>query len=100
VTLATRSGTNQWHGNLFEYARNEALNARSFFAATRPRFRQHQFGGSVGGPIRKDRTHFFVTYERTQQVTGGTTFWTVPTQLQRQGDFSQTFNAQGRPILI
>jgi hypothetical protein len=100
VTLATRSGTNQWHGNLFEYARNEALNARSFFAATRPRFRQHQFGGSVGGPIRKDRTHFFVTYERTQQVTGGTTFWTVPTRLQRQGDFSQTFNAQGRPILI
>ena len=100
VTLATRSGTNQWHGNLFEYARNEALNARSFFAASRPKFRQHQFGGSVGGPIRKDQTHFFVTYERTQQVTGGTTFWTVPTPQQRQGDFSQTLNAQGRPILI
>ena len=100
VTLATRSGTNQWHGNLFEYARNEALNARSFFAASRPKFRQHQFGGSVGGPIRRDKTHFFVTYERTQQVTGGTAFWTVPTPLQRQGDFSQTLNAQGRPIPI
>jgi len=100
VTLATRSGTNHWHGNLFEYARNEALDARSFFAASRPKFRQHQFGGSIGGPIRKDKTHFFVTYERTQQVTGGTVFWTVPTVRQRQGDFSQTLNAQGRQIVI
>ena len=48
VTLATRSGTNQWHGNLFEYFRNEALDARNFFSATRPKFRQNQFGGSVG----------------------------------------------------
>ncbi|MDX1982238.1 MAG: TonB-dependent receptor, partial [Bryobacteraceae bacterium] len=100
VTLATRSGTNQWHGNLFEYFRNEALDARNFFAPRRPKFRQNQFGGSVGGPIRKDKTHFFVTYERTQQVTGGTAIWTVPTARQRSGDFSQTLNAQGRPILI
>ncbi|MFB3828296.1 MAG: TonB-dependent receptor domain-containing protein [Bryobacteraceae bacterium] len=100
VTLATRSGTNDWHGNLFEYAQNEALNARNFFAASRPKFRQHQFGGSVGGPIIRDRTHFFVTYERTQQVTGGPGFWTVPSLRQREGDFSQTFNAQGRLIQI
>ena len=50
--------------------------------------------------IRKDKTHFFVTYERTQQVTGGPVFWTVPTVRQRQGDFSQTLNAQGRQIVI
>lgn len=100
VTLATRSGTNQWHGNLFEYFRNESIDARNFFAATRPKFRQNQFGGSVGGPIRRDRTHFFVTYERTQQVTGGTALWTVPTALQRSGDFSRTLNAQGQQILI
>lgn len=100
VTLATRSGSNQWHGNLFEYFRNEALDARNFFAATRPKFRQNQFGGSVGGPIRRDKTHFFVTYERTQQVTGGTALWTVPTPAQRNGDFSRTLNAQGQPILI
>ncbi len=100
ITLATRSGTNQWHGNLFEYFRNESLDARNFFADTRPKFRQNQFGGSLGGPIRRDRTHFFATYERTQQVTGGTAQWTVPTALQRSGDFSQTFNAQGAQLLI
>jgi hypothetical protein len=100
VTLATRSGTNQWHGNLFEYFRNEAIDARNFFSATRPKFRQNQFGGSLGGPIRKDKTHFFVTYERTQQVTGGTAIWTVPSARQRTGDFSQTLNAQGRQIVI
>lgn len=100
ITLATRSGTNQWHGNLFEYFRNEALDARNFFAATRPKFRQNQFGGSLGGPIRKDRTHFFVTYERTQQVTGVTALWTVPSLAQRQGNFSQTLNAQARTIPI
>lgn len=100
VTLATRSGTNQWHGNLFEYFRNEALDARNFFAPTRPKFRQNQFGSSLGGPIRRDRTHFFATYERTQQVTGGTVLWTVPSLLQRTGDFSRTLNAQGQQILI
>jgi hypothetical protein len=100
VTLATRSGTNAFHGSVFEYARNEAFDARSFFAASRAKFRQHQFGGSVGGPIRKDRTHFFISYERTQQVTGATNIQTLPTLLQRQGDFSQTFNAQGAVIRI
>ncbi|MCX6602084.1 MAG: TonB-dependent receptor [Acidobacteria bacterium] len=100
VTLATRSGTNKWHGNLFEYFRNESIDARNFFAATRPKFRQNQFGGSLGGPIRRNRTHFFTTYERTQQVTGGTALWTVPTPLQRSGDFSRTLNAQGQQILI
>lgn len=100
VTLATRSGTNRWRGSVFEYARNEALDARNFFASSRPKFRQHQFGGTLGGPIRKDRTHFFVTYERTQQVTGATAIQTVPTPLQRTGDFSQTRDAQGRVISI
>jgi hypothetical protein len=100
VTLATRSGTNKFHGSVFEYARNEAFDARSFFAASRPKLRQHQFGGSFGGPIRKDRTHFFLSYDRTQQVTGGTSFQTLPTPRQRAGDFSQTLNAQGRMILV
>jgi hypothetical protein len=100
VTLATRSGANVFHGSLFEYARNEALDARNFFAAARPKFRQHQFGGSAGGPIRKDRTHFFVSYERTQQVTGGTVTQTVPTAAQREGDFSETRDAQGRLVVI
>jgi Carboxypeptidase regulatory-like domain len=100
VTLATRSGTNQFHGSVFEYARNEAFDARNFFAASRAKFRQNQWGGSVGGPIRKDRTHFFVSYERTQQVTGATSIQTLPTLLQRQGDFSQTFSATGALLRI
>jgi len=100
VAMVTRSGTNQFHGSVFEYARNEALDARNFFAAARPKFRQHQFGGTIGGPIRKDKTHFFASYERTQQVTGDTVFRTLPTTLQRQGDFSQTFNAAGQLIRI
>jgi hypothetical protein len=100
ITLATRSGTNRFHGGLFEYMRNEAFDARNFFAATRPKFRQHQFGGLLGGPIRKDRTHFFFTYERTQQVTGATVVQTLPTALQRQGNFSQTLDARGLVIPI
>ncbi|MBI3210572.1 MAG: TonB-dependent receptor [Candidatus Solibacter usitatus] len=100
ITLATRSGTNRFHGGLFEYMRNESFDARNFFAAVRPKFRQHQFGGLIGGPARKDRTHFFFTYERTQQVTGGTAVQNVPTPLQRQGNFSQTLDARGQMILI
>ncbi len=100
VTLATRSGSNQVHGSLFEYARNEALDARNFFAASRPKFRQHQFGATVGGPVRKDRTHYFVSYERSYQVSGGTSIQTVPSSLQRQGDFSETRDAQSRVIPI
>ncbi len=100
VTLATRSGTNEFHGSLFEYARNEAFDARNFFAATRPKFRQHQFGGTIGGPIRKNKTHFFGSYERTQQVTGATAVQTIPALAQRQGDFSRTLDGAGRMIAI
>ena len=100
ITLATRSGSNAFHGGVFEYIRNEAFDARNFFSALRPKFRQHQYGGLLGGPVRKDRTHFFFTYERTQQVTGATAIQTVPTAPQRAGDFSQTLDARGVRIPI
>jgi len=100
ITLSTRSGTNNFHGSLFEYARNDAFDARNFFSATKPRLRMHQFGGSFGGPIVKDKTHFFASWEGTRQSTGGTSIQTVPTQLQRSGDFSQTFDKAGQPIVI
>lgn len=100
ITLATRSGSNAFHGGVFEYIRNEAFDARNFFSALRPKFRQHQYGGLLGGPVRKDRTHFFFTYERTQQVTGATPIQTVPTASQRAGDFSQTLDARGVRIPI
>lgn len=100
VTLATRSGTNEYHGSLFEYMQNEGLDARNVFAATRPKNRQHQFGGTFGGPIRKNKTHFFTSYERTQQVNGATAIQTVPSLLQKQGDFSRTLTAAGHAIPI
>src|SRR4029079_17369583 len=65
VNLTTKSGGNAFHGTAFEFLRNEALNARNFFAPTgdKPDFRRHQFGGVLGGPVVKDRTFFFVDYQ-------------------------------------
>jgi hypothetical protein len=85
---------------LFEYARNDAFDARNFFSATKPALRLHQFGGSVGGPIRHDKTHFFTSWEATRQITGSTVIQTVPDAAQRAGDFSNTRDAAGRQIVI
>src|SRR5262249_45177645 len=89
VNIVTKSGTNQLHGTLFEFLRNGAMNSRNFFAATSDKLKRNQFGGSIGGPIIKDRLFFFGTYQGTQTrniSTGNTTF--VLTPAQRAGDFS------------
>jgi len=70
VNIATRSGTNQYHGEAFEYLRNDALDARNFFDGRKGPFKRNQFGAAVGGPIRKDRTFFFGTYEALRQRQG------------------------------
>jgi hypothetical protein len=88
VSLATRSGTNQFHGSLFEYVRNDALDARNFFAKTKPPLRLNQFGGALGGPIRRDKTHFFASWEQTRQTSSDAVISTVPSALQRAGDFA------------
>ena len=100
VTLSTRSGTNAYHGSVFDYLQNDALNARNFFAVTPPRVRLQQFGGSFGGPIIKDKTHFFVSWEQTRQVTGTASIQTIPTLAERTGDFSNLRDAAGRVIPI
>src|SRR5579863_7234892 len=89
VNVVTKSGTNQWHGNLYEYFRNKDLNAQGFFNTVKPQFNQNQFGGTFGGPIRKDRTFFFVSYEgrRIREGISGQTV-AVPTGAERGGDFS------------
>ncbi|MEJ7606373.1 MAG: hypothetical protein WKF37_08910 [Bryobacteraceae bacterium] len=87
ISMSTRAGTNQYHGSIFESLRNNALDARNFFAATRPPIRLNQFGGTFGGPIRKNRTHFFATWERTIQLASDTLSSTVPTLANRSGDF-------------
>jgi hypothetical protein len=87
VIVTTKSGTNDFHGSAFEFHRNSVLDARNFFAPTKPSFRRNQFGGVIGGPIRNDRTFFFGGYEgqrRGQQEAG---LATVPTAAMRQGDF-------------
>jgi hypothetical protein len=71
VNIATRSGTNEFHGELFEFLRNDALDARNFFdGAEPPPFKRNQFGGAIGGPIRHDRTFFFFSYEGLRQRQG------------------------------
>jgi hypothetical protein len=74
VEVVTKSGTNQLHGSLFEFFRNDVLNANDFFlnetGSPRPVFKQNQFGGTIGGPIRKDKLFFFGSYQGTRQVSG------------------------------
>jgi len=83
--VITKSGTNTFHGSLFEYLRNDAFDARNYFATAgpRPELRQNQFGGSIGGPIRKSKTFFFGDYEGFRQVWAQNTYTsTVPTPAQ------------------
>ena len=100
VTMTTRSGTNQFHGSLFESLQNDVFNARNFFAVHRSPVKLNQFGGSFGGPIRKDKTHFFLTWEQTRQLTSFETASTVPTLLNRAGDFSDLRSTSGKLIPI
>ena len=70
VNIATRSGTNEFHGEMFDFLRNEALDARNFFSATKPPFKRNQFGGNLGGPIVRNRAFFFFSYEGLRQRQG------------------------------
>src|SRR5476649_473898 len=97
VNLTTKSGANVLHGNGFEFLRNEALNARNFFQSTtpvKPEYRRNQFGGTLGGPLARDRTFFFVDYQGQRQDIGRTVISTVPTLLQRQGIFTEAIGGR------
>ena len=79
VDVVTQSGTNQWHGSLYEFFRNSALNARNYFdGASTPPFQRNQFGAALGGPIQKDRTFFFLNYEGLRQNLHQTSVAFVP----------------------
>ena len=92
--MASKSGANSIHGSLFEYFRNDVLSANDFFSNSagkaRPMLRYNQFGGTIGGPIIKNRTFFFFAYEGLREVPTVVTT-SVPTALQRAGDFSDVF---------
>ena len=86
VNAVTRSGTNAFHGNAYEFLRNSALDARNFFDTSKiPPFKRNQFGGSIGGPILKNRTFFFADYEGIRQSKGISALTTVPTNAARSG---------------
>ena len=88
VMLTTKSGTNDFHGSVFEFFRNTALDAKSFFATTTEKFNLNQFGGTLGGPIRKGKTFFFIDGEQKDQLHGIPFTGLVPTEAMRNGDFS------------
>lgn len=88
VQMTTRSGTNKWHGSLYEFLRNDALDARNFFAARKPVLRYNQFGGSFSGPIVKNRTFFFVNTEWVKTRSQQTRLLGVPTAAEAGGQFS------------
>src|SRR5437764_11339308 len=88
MQATTKAGTNRFHGSLFEYLRNDKLNAADPFAGLRPPLRWNQFGGSMGGPLRKDKLFGFFDYQGTRRRTGGALITTVPTAAERTGDLS------------
>ena len=108
INLVTKSGTNQIHGNFFEFLRNRDLDSRNFFdqnqqdpvsgaeipGTARGQLQRNQFGGYIGGPIRKNKTFFFGGYEGLRLVKGQNYIDTVPTTQMLQGDFSQLYTGQ------
>ena len=85
VSIITQSGTNDWHGTVFEFLRNSDLDARNFFDHAIPHFARNQFGGSLGGPLQKDKTFLFGNYEGFRQHLGLTDVTLVPDSNARQG---------------
>ncbi len=91
VNVVTKSGGNEWHGDAWEFVRNRVFDSRPFnLFSTLPKFQRNQFGGTVGGPIRKNKIFVFGGYERLalRQAAAGLTTVTVPTALERQGNFT------------
>jgi outer membrane receptor protein involved in Fe transport len=88
IQMTTKSGTNDFHGSAYEFFRNDALNARTFFSVTNPMLRYNLFGASLGGPIKRNKTHFFFNYEGKRQTTTATKTLNIPTVAETRGDFS------------
>jgi hypothetical protein len=104
ITLSSKTGTNEFHGTAYEFLRNKYLNANTFFSnrsgLARVPFTQNQFGGTTGGPIRKNKTFFFGSYEGFYQRTATTYVLNTPTPQMLGGDFSQLLTAPGGPTPI
>src|SRR6266481_3699483 len=88
TNIITRSGTNRFHGAVWEFLRNDVFDAANYFAATTEPLKQNQFGGTFGGPLKKDKTFFFAYFEGFRNRQGETDSSTVPSLAERRGDFS------------
>lgn len=95
TSVVMRSGSNLFSGSVYEFVRNDAFDARNFFSEKVEPLEQHQFGGTIGGPIQRERAFFFGYYEGFRNRQGITTSATVPTAAERAGDFS----AMGTPLI-
>ena len=100
ITVVTRSGTNRFHGDAFEFFRNTRLDARGYFDPTRSAFKQNQSGGTIGGPVRHDKLFFFADYQATRTTQGiSTGNISVPSLAQRSGAFSDLTGKVSGPYL-
>jgi hypothetical protein len=100
VTVVTKSGTNRFHGDAFEFFRNTALDARGYFDPTRSAFKQNQFGGTIGGPIWRDKFFFFTDYQATRTTQGiSTGNISVPSLAERSGVFNDLTGTVSGPYL-
>ncbi|MBC8168111.1 MAG: TonB-dependent receptor, partial [Bryobacteraceae bacterium] len=104
INMITKSGTSAFHGSAYEFLRNRSLNANTFFnnraGVQRPAFTQNQYGANVGGPVVKDKTFFFFSWEGFRLRQGVSYVYSVPTDAMRGGDFSNVRNAAGAVIPI
>ena len=101
INVQIRSGTNDFHGSAFEYHSNQALKARDYFrppSQPKGKFIQNQYGGTIGGPIKRDKLFFFFSYEGTKNRQNDSLIDSVPTATIRTGDFRNLFDNQNRPI--
>ena len=105
INVVTKSGSNEFHGDLFDFLRNTDLDAKNYFSPSRGVFIQNQFGGIFGGPIKKNKLFFFVDYQGTRQILGATQNYPVPSVADRSGNlsdqassFATATDAGGNPI--
>jgi hypothetical protein len=88
VVVVTKSGTNRFHGTVYEFLRNQDLDANNYFSKNRPAYKRNQFGGTFSGPIQKNKTFFFFAYEGERLINQQVSLSTVPTSAEVNGDFS------------
>src|SRR5208337_59703 len=99
INVITKSGSNGYHSDLFEFLRNTNLDGRDYFVDTRGAYHQNQFGGTFGGPIKRDKIFFFGDYQGNRVVQGVSTAFSVPTPEQLGGDFSAVSNEMTKSVV-